>query len=65
MPSLVDPGEAAVVEVSSASEESDGEEDHEETVNSFYLKPLKGKQGRVEQDFATLTDEWVVIFVSK
>lgn len=49
MPSLVDPGEAAVVEVSSASEESDGEED--------YLKPLKGKQGRVEQDFATLTDE--------
>lgn len=48
MPSLVDPGETAAAEVSSASEESVGEEDREETVNSFYLRRVK--HGRFEQD---------------
>lgn len=60
MPLLVDPGEAAVVEVSSASEESDEEEaetEDEETLNSLYLKALNGKYRRVEQDFVTLTDQ--------
>lgn len=57
MPSLVDSREAAVVEVSSASEKSDREEDHEEAVNSLYLKPLNGKHRCVEKDFATQTDE--------
>ncbi|XP_075936056.1 microtubule organization protein AKNA [Anarhichas minor] len=55
VPLLVDPGEAAAVEVSSASEESDGDED---TLNSLYLKPLNGKQRHVEQDFATLMDHF-------
>lgn len=57
MPSLVDPREAAVVEVSSASEKSDREEDHEEAVNSLYLKPLNGKHRCVEKDFTTQTDQ--------
>lgn len=39
MPLLVGPGEAA--EVSSATEESDEEE---ETLNSLYLNPLNGKR---------------------
>lgn len=54
MPLLVDPGEAAAVEVSSASEESDEEE---ETLNSLYLKPLSDKRSHVEQDFAALMDQ--------
>lgn len=52
MPFLVDPGEAAAVEVSSATEESD-----EETLNSLYLQPLNGKQRPVEQDFPKLMDQ--------
>ncbi|KAL7376176.1 hypothetical protein ABVT39_002565 [Epinephelus coioides] len=55
VPLLVDPGEAAAVEVSSASEESDEEE---ETLNSLYLKPLSDKRGHVEQDFAALMDHY-------
>lgn len=55
VPLLVDPGEAAAMEVSSASEESP--EEDEETLNSLYLKPLNGKYGLVEQDFTTLTDQ--------
>ncbi|XP_045923197.1 microtubule organization protein AKNA isoform X3 [Micropterus dolomieu] len=61
VPLLVDPGEAAAVEVSSASEESDEEEaetEDEETLNSLYLKALNGKYRRVEQDFDTLTDRY-------
>lgn len=50
MPLLVDPGEAAAGEVSSASEE-------EETLNSLYLKPLNDKRRHTEQDFATLMDQ--------
>lgn len=60
MPLLVDPGEAAAVEVSSVSKESDeeeGETDYEETLNSLFLKPLNGKHRRVEQDFTMLIDE--------
>ncbi|XP_078127511.1 LOW QUALITY PROTEIN: uncharacterized protein akna [Sander vitreus] len=48
---LVNPGEAAAGEVSSASEE-------EETLNSLYLKPLNGKRRHTEQDFATLMDHY-------
>lgn len=60
MPLLVDPGRAVEVEVSSASEERDEEEaemDHEDSLDSLYLKPLNGKHRRVEQDFATLMDQ--------
>ncbi|XP_051267620.1 microtubule organization protein AKNA isoform X1 [Dicentrarchus labrax] len=53
VPLLLDAGEAAAVEVSSASEESD-----EETLNSLYLKPPNGKNRRVEQDFAKLMDDY-------
>lgn len=49
MPLLFYPGEATVLEVSSATEESDD-------AHSFYLKPLTGKQRRDEQDF-TLIDQ--------
>ncbi|KAM9338393.1 uncharacterized protein akna [Symphorus nematophorus] len=58
VPLLVDPGETVAVEVSSASEESDKEMENEETLNSFFLKPLNDKHRRVEQDFATLTDHY-------
>ncbi|XP_031133408.1 microtubule organization protein AKNA isoform X3 [Sander lucioperca] len=51
VPLLVDPGEAAAGEVSSASEE-------EETLNSLYLKPLNDKRRHTEQDFATLMDHY-------
>lgn len=57
---LVDPGEAAAVEVSSASEESDEEQaemEDEETLTSLYLRPLIGKHRHVEHEFATLTDQ--------
>lgn len=62
VPSLLDPGEAAVVEVSSASEENDEETEDEETLNSLYLRPLNGKH-RHEQDFAKLMDQWVLMVV--
>ncbi|XP_054468783.1 microtubule organization protein AKNA [Anoplopoma fimbria] len=55
VPLLVDPGQAAAVEVSSASEESDEEE---EALNSLYFKPTNGKQRHVEQDFGTLLDHY-------
>ncbi|XP_068430488.1 microtubule organization protein AKNA isoform X2 [Clinocottus analis] len=55
VPLLVDPGEAAAMEVSSASEESAEEE---ETLNSLYLKPLNVKQRHVEQDFTTQMDHY-------
>ncbi|XP_040914881.1 microtubule organization protein AKNA isoform X2 [Toxotes jaculatrix] len=61
VPLLLDPGRAAEVEVSSASEESDEDEaemDDEETLNSLYLRPLNGKCRRVEQDFTTLMDHY-------
>ncbi|GLD74051.1 AT-hook-containing transcription factor, partial [Lates japonicus] len=61
VPLLVDPGRAVEVEVSSASEERDEEEaemDHEDSLDSLYLKPLNGKHRRVEQDFATLMDHY-------
>ncbi|XP_062414803.1 microtubule organization protein AKNA [Pungitius pungitius] len=45
----------AAVEVSSAPEESDEEE---ETRNSLYLKPQNGKQRPVEQDFLSLIDHY-------
>ena len=54
VPLLVDPGEAAVAEVSSVSEE---EEEDEETLNSVFLKPLNGKHRGVDQDFTTLIDQ--------
>lgn len=60
MPLLVDPGEAASLELSSPSEESDEEQaetEDEETLTSLYLRPLIGKHRRVEQDFVTLTDQ--------
>lgn len=60
MPLLVDPGEPAAVEVSSASDESDEEQaetEDEETLTSLYLRSLVGKHRCVEQDFATLTDQ--------
>ncbi|XP_042251627.1 microtubule organization protein AKNA isoform X1 [Thunnus maccoyii] len=55
VPLLVDPGEAAVAEVSSVSEE---EEEDEETLNSVFLKPLNGKHRRVDQEFTTLIDHY-------
>eukprot|EP00064_Thunnus_orientalis_P007424 superscaffoldBa00000824_g7444 len=54
VPLLVDPGEAAVAEVSSVSEE---EEEDEETLNSVFLKPLNGKHRGVDQEFTTLIDQ--------
>ncbi|KAL6097192.1 akna [Pungitius sinensis] len=45
----------AAVEVSSAPEVSDEEE---ETLNSLYLKPQNGKQRHVEQDFPSLIDHY-------
>ncbi|XP_029300837.1 AT-hook-containing transcription factor isoform X2 [Cottoperca gobio] len=51
VPLQVDPGEAAAVEVSSASEESESDEDKE----TLYLKPLNGKH-RHDEDFLTLMD---------
>ncbi|XP_027134409.1 AT-hook-containing transcription factor isoform X3 [Larimichthys crocea] len=50
VPLLFYPGEATVLEMSSATEESDD-------AHSFYLKPLTGKQRRDEQDF-TLIDHY-------
>lgn len=60
--SQVDPGEATVVEVRSASEESNGEIDHEETGNSLYLKSMNGKH-RNTKESAMLSKEWVVTSV--
>lgn len=57
MPLLVDPGEAAAVEVSSASEESGEETEDELTLNSLYLKPPNGKHRRDEQDLTKLMDQ--------
>ncbi|XP_070706663.1 microtubule organization protein AKNA [Pempheris klunzingeri] len=58
VPLLADPGEAAAVEVSSASDESDDEEmEDEETLNSLYLKP-RGKHKHVEQEFTKLMDHY-------
>ncbi|KAI3361696.1 hypothetical protein L3Q82_002054 [Scortum barcoo] len=61
MPLLVHPGEAAAVEVSSASEETHEEQaetEDEETLTSLYLRPLVGKHRRVEQDYDTLMDHY-------
>ncbi|KAM8829110.1 uncharacterized protein akna isoform 2-T5 [Spinachia spinachia] len=55
VPLLVGPGEAAAVEVSSATEESDEEE---ETLKSLYLKPHNGKLRHVEQDFPLLINHF-------
>ncbi|XP_059214585.1 LOW QUALITY PROTEIN: microtubule organization protein AKNA [Centropristis striata] len=54
-PLEVDGDQAAAVEVSSASQETDEEE---ETLNSLYLKPLNGKHRRVQQDFNTLLEHY-------
>lgn len=65
-PLLVDPERAAEVDVHSARKQSDEEEsamDDEDILNSLYLKPLNNKYRRVEQDFDTLMDQWVLIFV--
>ncbi|XP_028274468.1 AT-hook-containing transcription factor [Parambassis ranga] len=48
VPLLVDPGEAADVEVSSASDE----EEDEQTLSSLYLNPQNGKHRCDEHDFA-------------
>lgn len=56
MLSQVDPGEATLVELHSASEESNEEKDHEGTVNSLYLKPMNGKY-RHTKEFAMLSNE--------
>ncbi|XP_037607862.1 microtubule organization protein AKNA isoform X1 [Sebastes umbrosus] len=55
VPLLVDPGEAAAIEVSSASEESD---EGEETLNPLYFKRLNGKHRHLDQDFTTLMDHY-------
>ncbi|KAF0031189.1 hypothetical protein F2P81_015744 [Scophthalmus maximus] len=57
VPLLVDPGMAAELEVSSASEEGVEETDDEETLNSLYLKPLSVKQTRFE-DFSMSMDHY-------
>ncbi|XP_008304145.1 AT-hook-containing transcription factor [Stegastes partitus] len=60
-PSPVDPSDAARVEVSSASNESDEDEaelDDEETLDSLYLKPPNGKLRCVEQDFPVTVDHY-------
>ncbi|XP_047200317.1 microtubule organization protein AKNA isoform X1 [Hippoglossus stenolepis] len=59
VPLLVDPGRAAELEVSPATEESDDEETgDEETLRCQYLKLLTGKHRRAEQDFAALADHY-------
>ncbi|XP_026196336.1 microtubule organization protein AKNA isoform X2 [Anabas testudineus] len=59
LPLPVDHGGLVEVEVSSASEESDGKEaEDEETHKSFYLKPLTGKHRNVEQDSAPIIDHY-------
>ena len=56
MPVLVDPGEAAAVEVSAGSEES-VEEEETLYLNSLYLKPQNGKHRHVQQDLAPLRNQ--------
>ncbi|KAF3848807.1 hypothetical protein F7725_015304 [Dissostichus mawsoni] len=56
-PVLVDPGEAAAVEVSAGSEDSD-EEEETLYLNSLYLKPQNGKHRHVQQDLAPLRNHY-------
>lgn len=53
VPLLVDPGEAADVEVSSAS----NEEEDEQTLSSLYLSPQNCKHRCDEHDFAIQVDQ--------
>ncbi|KAF3702282.1 AT-hook-containing transcription factor [Channa argus] len=61
VPLLVDPGRPAKLNVSSTDEEinqKEEEADDEETMKAFYLKTLTGKHRYVEQDFATIMDDY-------